>query len=130
MLSHIVGDRGVDVVERPDLSLGGRPGAAADRRGTLGRLAPAALELVERRVELAPLASREEAPLEGVLEPVVVLAVAAAGQLGAGALDARAGRGPHAAQARSSARSRIRASSSLPVALGRSARSSRKARGG
>ena len=42
-----------------------RAGHPADRRGALGRLAPAPFQLVECRVVLAPLASCEEAPFEG-----------------------------------------------------------------
>ena len=69
-------------------SVGGRP--PTDGRGALGRPAPAALQLVQGRVELAPLAAGEEAPFQGVLEPVVVLARLATGDLGAGAADVQA----------------------------------------
>src|SRR5689334_11961251 len=75
------------VVNRLDGLVGGRALPRADGHTALRLLAPAALQLVERRVVLAPLAAGEEAPLQRVLQPVVRFAFAAAGVLGAGALD-------------------------------------------
>ncbi len=87
--AHVMGDRCVNVVKGLDLPLGRGPRASSDRSGAFWSLAPAAFQLVKCRVELAPLGAGEKPPLQGVLQPVVVLAVPAPGQLGAGAADPR-----------------------------------------
>src|SRR5262249_31782181 len=85
-----MGNGRVNVVERADDAFGRRAAARADGRRAFGLPAPAALQFVESRVKLAPLAAGEEAPFEGVLQPVVVLTVFPAGDLGAGAANIEA----------------------------------------
>src|SRR5262249_22516809 len=84
---HIVSNCGMDVVKPADDALGGRSAAGADGTGALGLTSPAALQLIKCGVKLAPLAAREEAPLQGVLQAIIVLSCPAASDLGAGALD-------------------------------------------
>ena len=79
--------RVVNVAERLDGSRDGRPGAGADWSRAFWRTSPAALEFIKSRVELSPLAAREEAPLERVLKPIVVRSIAAAGQFRPGSPD-------------------------------------------
>src|SRR3954465_2620231 len=80
-------DRRVYVGEVVDRGPGLRTRAAADGRGTLRLASPATFQFVKSGIELAPLASREKAPFEGVLQTVVVFTFAAAGQLGASTLN-------------------------------------------
>ncbi len=84
---HVVLHGGVNVVERADRSIRRRSLAAADRCGELGLSPPRPLQFVQSGVEFAPLRAGEETPFGRVLQPAVVLALAAACALGAGAAD-------------------------------------------
>ena len=75
---HVVLHGGVDVVQSADGAIGGRTLPAADGRGELRRPAPGPLQLIQGRVEFAPLAASEKAPLDGILQTRVVFALAAA----------------------------------------------------
>src|SRR6266849_5293117 len=77
----------MDIGQGTDAASGDRSRAGADGGGTFGRAAPAAFEFMKRGVELAPLAAREKAPLQRVLQAVVVFTFATAGQFGSSALN-------------------------------------------
>src|SRR5262245_30690500 len=83
--AHVMPRRGAHVGERANCSLRLRPAARADGRRASWPATPTPFQLVERRVEFAPLAAGEEAPFERVLKPVVILTVAAPGDFSAGA---------------------------------------------
>src|SRR5216683_2331634 len=74
-------DGRMNVVQGADDVLGGRSAARTDGRRTFGLAAPAPLQFIQSRVEFTPLAAREKAPLQSVLQPFIVLAVFAAGDL-------------------------------------------------
>src|SRR5882724_1149067 len=70
----------VHVGQGADAATGDRSRAGADRRRTFRGAAPATFQFVERRVQLAPLASRKKAPFQRVFQPVVLFSFATAGQ--------------------------------------------------
>src|SRR5262249_42556418 len=76
-----------NILERVNDAFRRRTLAAADGRGALGSFTPAAFQLVEGRVELAPLTAGEKAPLESVLQPIVIDPFLAPCYLGARAND-------------------------------------------
>ena len=86
----VVLDRGIQVGPGADDALGLGPSARADRGRALRGPSPTAFQLVQGGVVLAPLAAGKEGPLEGVGEQIILLALATAGPLGAGAPDAGA----------------------------------------
>src|ERR1035438_4412632 len=77
----------VNVIQRSNGALGGRPPPCSDGAGACWSLTPTALHPVRRRVKLTPLAASKECPFQGVLENVLVLATFATRVLGAVALD-------------------------------------------
>src|SRR5262245_7531514 len=86
---HVVTYRLMHFFERMYGSLRGRPTTTANGGRALGRPAPATLQFIKRRVEFSPLTTGEESPFQGILEPVVVLSISAASDLGSGSKDVR-----------------------------------------
>src|SRR5262249_48559585 len=86
-VAHVVVDRLLHIGEGTDHSVGRRSRSAPDWRRTLRFSTPTALQLMEGGVEFPPLAAREEAPLERVLKPVIILAGFSACDFGPGARD-------------------------------------------
>src|SRR6266487_327994 len=75
----------MDVRQGANSAVCGRTATSADRRGTFRAPSPAAFQLVQSGVEFTPLTTGEEPPFQSVLEPLIVFAFAAAGDLSAGA---------------------------------------------
>src|SRR5438034_3079274 len=72
----VISDGRVDIGQRANDTLGFGPLAGAYRRRTLWLATPAVLQFVNRGIEFPPLATAKKAPLQGVLQPSVIFALA------------------------------------------------------
>src|SRR5438105_2241264 len=79
--------RGIHIGERLNRAFCRGALAPTNGRWTFRGYPPASFEFVKSGVELAPLATGEEAPLECVLEAVIIHAASAPGNFGPGAND-------------------------------------------
>src|SRR5271166_5146385 len=84
---YIVDNRRFYVRQRTDRTFRGRADACSDGSGAVRLSSPTLLQFIERRVEFPPLAPREEPPLQCVLQAVIILALSAPGDFGAGPAD-------------------------------------------
>src|SRR5437870_4141451 len=80
-------DRSVHVRKVADGALSFWARATANWRRTFRLPPPAAFQLIKRGIKFAPLAAREKAPFQRILQPIIVFAFAAASQLCSGALN-------------------------------------------
>src|SRR5438876_4007582 len=69
-------DSRVDIGQRANDALGFGPLAGAYRRRAFRHATPAVLQFVNRGIEFPPLATAKKAPLQGVLQPSVIFALA------------------------------------------------------